>query len=572
MNYTIPPVRFDRLSRFSLIILALLPFISLPIMGAFFYFRHDDSAILLWAKEFSKPFYYALSSNLEVNEFYKYPGMGQYWRPFKYLYVKLLWHLFETSPAPYYITGGIVFILTVYFFYRISERLYGAYAAVFSCIVLFITFNGTMYNIFHVGVEVSYFYQMIMFFFYMSFLMKRKWIYLAGTVIFLVPAMSRQTTPIILTAIFIVTLLDFGNDQRLISLKNVFVLFVISICFYILSFSSITSHGSLISVFPNLPKTFQFIHERFLYYAIILTTGITGFIILLSTNLGVFYSISQFVERKYDFSIRSICLSIFIIVFTLFLLFLRLFAVYWLAFCFVYLFIYNKALRLPVAWAGASLLTFFAVGYYHDGYLLEAGFPIALICSLSFLHSYDVILRKTNGKHRISRFSLIIGSCVIILILSLMIAFGIKVPFLSERLEIVRIAIDSNQNFGRIMDYIQNDIPKHGIIYEISEEDLGTSGLERRDLSLKDRATRVKIMSIEDKRVMLKVLERTDVKIFPTSLIDENNAMGKNDYLVALNSYEMDIAEAKYQLVLVKRFERTRESAAIYSFSMEPHR
>ena len=189
--------------RILSIVLALAPFISIPILGSQLYFRHDDSAMLLWAKEFTQPFYEALSTNPEVNKFDNYPGMAGAWRPFVFLYIKALWHLFGTTSGPYYFIGGLFFITAVYFLFRLVEKRSGMLAAVLSCLALFAVFHGSMYNLFRLHTAVSFFYQLGMIYFFWCFLKKYSWYNLLGMLLFLVPAMSRQTTPIILVAILV---------------------------------------------------------------------------------------------------------------------------------------------------------------------------------------------------------------------------------------------------------------------------------------------------------------------------------------------------------------------------------
>jgi hypothetical protein len=562
-------MQHENRKRWLWVFFALLPFITIPILGSLFYFRHDDSAVLLWAKEFVKPFYFAFSNDLDVNEYSKYPGMGSYWRPFIYLYIKLLWLLFGANPAPYYIVGGIVFMIAVYFLFKIAENVSGTEVAFLSCLFLFVTFQKMMYNLFHLSTEVSFFYQLGMIYFFLSFLTKQNWVYLIGVIVFLVPAMARQTTPVILTAIFIITTLSHQAAKiKILNVKNGIILTILLIGFYIMTFSQIVSSGSMISLFPNITKMGTFLYERFLYYGTILTSGIVGIIMISGLTFGFVHHLATVVKFKFSSKfLNERTWPIFAIIMVVLLLLIKNIAIYWLAVSILYLFMFDEKLRLPLGWAGASLLSFLSANYYHNGYLLEAGFPLSLalgIITANITDPYMPLLLTI--KKKISRRALIFLLGGALIGCFVVIGIGRKSTFVQEKFEIIdvlNVAIDSNRNFEQLMDYLQQKIPQNAVIYELSEEEIGTTLFDRRFFPLRERALRIKIMNIEDTLVMLKILNREDIHLYPSSELASSTHVTEK-YFIALNSYERKMAEDKFQLELIQEFRANYDSAAIY--------
>ncbi|MFQ5632670.1 MAG: hypothetical protein ACE5I1_28205, partial [bacterium] len=462
--------------NFALLILALLPFISIPLIGSQFYFRHDDSALLLWAKEFAKPFYQALSADPAVNGFANYPGMAPYWRPFDYLYIKALWYLFGTSPAPYYIVGGLTFLAAVYFLFRLVQEQISVPAAVLSCFLLFIAFNGTMYNLFHIGVPVSFFYQMGMIYCFWAYLQQPRWIYLTGMLLFLLPAMGRQTTSVILAAMLIVAIFDRRKELKIFLRKSLPATAILFVSIYILKFSPQTSKGSVIALLPDLDKVLIFLSERFFYYGTILTSGITGSFMLLFFSAGVLHHLAEAIKKRFaPGRIEWLWLPAALFM-TFALMRIYPYGIYWLAFCVLYLFVFDDELRMSLGWAGASLLCFLAAKYYHNGYLLEAGFPLAIalgILAVRLAKPFTIVWRQYVEAHK-TKLALTAAGAVLLAI-PFVFAFTDKVPVLSERVEIIKMAIDSNKNFASLMNYLQHELPQNAVVYELSEEAVGTT-------------------------------------------------------------------------------------------------
>lgn len=560
-------VQRENQSRWLWVFLALLPFIAIPILGSLFYFRHDDASVLLWAKEFTKPFYFAFSHDLNANEYYKYPGMGAYWRPCIYLYVKLLWLLFGANPTPYFIVGGIVFMTAVYFLFKIAEDISGTGLAFLSCLFLFVTFQNMMYNLFHLTTEIAFFYQLGMIYFFLSYLIKEKWGYLLGVIIFLLPAMARQTTPLILTTLLIVTTLPQTAKKNILSLKHGIILIILIICFYIMTLSPIIHNSTVFSLFPDVPQMLTFIYERFLYYGAILTSGLVGIIIVSGFTFGFIHHFAAVVKNKLNFN--KWAWSILAIIMVVLLLLFKNIAMYWLAFTIIYLFMFDEKLRLPLGWAGASLLSFLSASYYHNGYLLEAGFPLSLALgtivttiTAPYMPLLSTIKKKNSRRKLIFIVSGVLIGCFLV------IGIGSRSNFIQKNgvVDVVKIGIDSNRNFKQLMDYLQQKIPQNAIIYELSEEEIGTTLFDRRFLPLRERALRTKTMNIEDTLVMFKVLNRGDIRLYPSSE-SELSAQNGEKYLIALNNFERKIVEYKFKLELIKEFKANNDSAAVYQIA-----
>ena len=295
--------------------------------------------------------------------------------------------------------------------------------------------------------------------------------------------------------------------------------------------------------------------------------GLKGYpiIIVSGFTIGFIRHLAGVVKDKSNFRLLNKWLwSIFTIIMVVLLLLFKNISIYWLAFSIIYLFAFDETLRLPLGWAGVSLLSFLSVSYYHDGYLLEAGFPLSLALGTIFTNIMAPYMPPfLTIKEKISRKELIlIVSCVLIGCFAV-IGIGSRTNILRDKFEVIKVAVDSNRNFKKLMDYLQQKIPQNAIIYELSEEEIGTTLFDRRFFPLKERALRAKIMNIEDTLVMLKVLNRADILLHPSSGLDLSTHDGE-EYFIALNNFERKIAEDKFQLELIEEFKADYDSAAIY--------
>ncbi len=552
------------------IIISLAPFVLIPLFVSQLYFRHDDASGLLWAKEYNRPIYHIFSPDPELNRIGYYPGIAGAYRPFTYFYIKVLWDIFGAEPRPYHILDGLIFMAAVFFLFRLTRYRYGAYEAVLSCLILFVSFHGMMYTLSHGGVVIGFFSQMVLVYFFWKYLDHHRWYHLLGVILLIGPALSRQTTPILLAAILIAVILNRRGKYTLVSARDVPAAVIILAGFYLMTLTPGAGRGSIASIFPDYAKILAFVGERFYYYGRILTSGLTGLIVLLLFGAGVCRSAATFFAGRFHLGrIAWVWLPAVLIV-TLTAIRVRPFGPFWLAFCIVYLFAFDRELRVPLAWAGASLLSFFSVLYYHNAYLLEAAFPLSIalgvVCVrlLGPLASAAKLRAARYGKGAVSA-----ALAVLIVVIVLAAAAGMKTPLFSDRVDLIRISIDSNRNFRNLMNFMRGELPENAVVYELDEEHLGTTGVSRRLFSLKKRAATVKILNITYTRIMLKVLEREDIRIRSASEWPDPSDPAEV-YFIVLNDFEREIAESEYELHPIREFRGDTDSAVIYRFGGGP--
>lgn len=546
------------------IIISLAPFVLIPLFGSQLYFRHDDASGLLWAKEYNRPLHHIFSPDPELNRIAYYPGIAGGYRPFTYFYLKILWDIFATEPGPYHILDGLIFMAAVFFLFRLSRYRCGAYQAVLSCLILFVAFHGMMYTLSHGGVVIGFFFQVTLAYLFWAYLDRHRWYHLLATLLLLAPALSRQTTPIILTALLIGVVLNRRGKQALFSPGDIPAVAIVLAGFYLMTLTPGAGRGSIVSIFPDFAQMLAFVFERFFYYGRILTTGLTGLIVLLLFGAGVCRSVATFLAGKSRSTKVAWIWAPAVLLVTVIAIRVRAFGPFWLAFCMVYLFVLDRELRVPLAWAGASLLSFFSVSNYHNAYLLEAAFPLSMVLGVLSVRLLGPV--ASAAKNRITGYGKGAVSAWIagaIAVIALVTAVGLKTKLVSERVDLIRISIDSNRNFRDLMNYMQRELPRDAVVYELDEESLGTTSKSRRFFSLKKRAATVKILNITYTRIMLKVLEREDIRIRSASEWPDPNDPAEA-YFIVLNDFERGIAEAEYRLNLVREFRGATDSAAIY--------
>jgi hypothetical protein len=152
---------------------------------------------------------------------------------------------------------------------------------------------------------------------------------------------------------------------------------------------------------------------------------------------------------------------------------------------------------------------------------------------------------------------------VALAVIVLLIVTGMKTPLLSDRIDLIRISIDSNRNFRDLMNFMQRELPENAVVYELDEETLGTTSMSRRFFSLKKRAATVKILNIPHTRTMLGILGRVDIQILPASeWVDEGKTA--DSYFIVLNNFERKVAETEYELHMIEEFRGATDSAVIY--------
>ncbi len=545
-----------------IILLALIPYVIIPIMGSKLYFRHDDASLLLWSKEFNQPALQAFSTNPEVNHYAEYRGMESYWRPVTYLYIKALWHIFGTDPAPYFIIAGLFFLASIYFFFKIVEEETDVFSAVLASIFYLVAFSPGLYNIFRIGVPVGYFFQLVFLYFLYRFLKRSSWLSLAGLLLFFLPAMMRQTSALLILAFLLAAIIQDWKKKPLLSVRNITAALIFIAGIYLLKFTALVGKGGIFELLPDLKAAWSFFWERYRFYGGLLSTGLTGLIVLLFFGGRALSQILGRIGKNKRLFSSGWLLLLLVPASAVFFIKLPVVAPYWLIVCFVFLLIIDGPCRLFYFWAGISLGAFCTTSYYHQGYILEAAFPLAALMGLTgreWLGRLLPPLRAWAASRK--RLAILILLPVAALLVFLMVRYRRAI---TEKTQTATIFVHNNQTFADLMDYLTREQPDSTWILEFREEDIGTD--VRRHFSSEKRARITKIMDIKDKRNMLQVLGRGDLRIIPANLYGDPR-LPHDIYFIALNSFERSLAEERYPLILVRGFKAGRESAAIYRFS-----
>jgi hypothetical protein len=547
------------------LLLALAPFATIILLGSQLYFRHDDSALLLWAKEFDSPFYYALSTDPDTNRFASYPGMGGYWRPGSYLYVLLLWSIFGAVPWPYFVIGGLVFLAAVFCFFRMAEQYAGTASALLSCWILFVAFGGSFYSLFHVTVPIYFFWQVAMIYSFWAYLRFGRRAYLIAMLLLLVPSVGRQTTPFLLSAILIAAWLEHARPPWSFFREKLPAFVVVAVAFWLLTLSEGTVHGSIAQHVDDAGAAWAFASERIHFYGDRLTRGIPGVLLLGLVGGTAVQRLAGAVAERTRFKVSPPGWLALVALGTAALWGHTSASVLWLVIACCSLVVTDRRLRLPILWAGVSLGCFIAVDYYHEGYLLEAGFPLSLALGIVLDRLRVAAAERWSITARAYRLRWLVGAaCVVVLILPF--GFGALRKGTSVAVEIVSTAIATNRNFAQLMSAMATELPTGAEVYEIDEAALGMTRFDRRHLTVRERAARVKVMGIEDTRVMLRVLGRSDIRMRALPM-DESEPPRDGSYLVGLNNFEVQDLQESYGVAVVREYCQYGECAGIYRLS-----
>jgi len=544
-------------------VIGICPFFSIPLMGAFFYFRHDDSEWLAWARGFTRPFFDALSPDPAVNMTASF-GMAEYWRPFVNLYILGLWHLLGLRhPGIYHVIAGVAFILAVLVLFRLSEKVSGLPAAVTACLLFFAAFHGVMYNLFHIGVPVTFLFQMCLVFFFWRFVEEEHWPSLAGVLLFLVPAMSRQTSILILAGLLSASLINHRKTRKLFSWIHGAAAAVILTGLWMLTFSTLSGKGSIVTVLPDPAKALNFLQLRVSYYGEFLSSGITGFFIIFLLSGGLFDRILSW--RKKGGMGHSPMLWILpalpcALLFTAF----PMAGIYWIIACMITLFVIDSGLRMPLAWACASFFSFLAISYFHIGYLVEAGFPFSLAMGILLVRLFKPIFALFVSRTTVLlRRLLAIGTAALALALVLGAVLGARIPTISTQADIVRLTVRKNIHFRECMRYLETEMPAGAVVYELNEYDLGTTAEHSRFFSPMERVVKIKIMNLEDKERMLELAGRTDVQLVPAWRLPGAD-LPPGSYFLTSSGFEKNIALNRYHLSLIRTFGDSEVGCAVF--------
>jgi len=555
------------ITRFNpFIILTIILSSYIPILGVQLYFRHDDAGTLLWALEFKKFFLYAFDPRPWLNEYYKYNGVGGYYRPFESLYIMFLQNIFGPQPFYFHLINGLMMIGTIIFLYKITELLSNKIAAFLSVVIFHVCFHSILYGTYHVVVPFGYFFEIGCFYFCLKGLLGKDHKYLVYSLLFLIPATNRQTTAIILPAMILVYFISNWKGSFLNLKTKLIILFIAVLPNVLIPFSGTSSVGTILNHSTNFSDFFKFLYERYLFYGNILTQGLTGIIVLF---IIFFYLIFNFIYSKKESFSRKNYLILSVLVSIVLVLIINKLSVLAIILLFILLGVYaflDKTVRYAIVWFFVSLGCFIIIKFYHGAYLLEAAYALSIVLGMflyQLLRALEEVFQITKFAKRNIKSLLVFG--IVVLGISGVIIFKIdNTPIFSTKREAIEALINTNKNFEDMLKILKTELPQNSIVYELSEESLGTTPENRRFWTLKERAEKVKVMHIIDTEIMMKVLGRYDISFKPADTIPEK--ITKNSYFAACNKFERDIAEKKYPLKLIKEIKRGDTEAAIYYF------
>jgi len=555
------------ITRFNpFIILTIILSSYIPILGVQLYFRHDDAGTLLWALEFKKFFLYAFDPRPWLNEYYKYNGVGGYYRPFESLYIMFLQNIFGPQPFYFHLINGLMMIGTIIFLYKITELLSNKIAAFLSVVIFHVCFHSILYGTYHVVVPFGYFFEIGCFYFCLKGLLGKDHKYLVYSLLFLIPATNRQTTAIILPAMILVYFISNWKGSFLNLKTKLIILFIAVLPNVLIPFSGTSSVGTILNHSTNFSDFFKFLYERYLFYGNILTQGLTGIIVLF---IIFFYLIFNFIYSKKESFSRKNYLILSVLVSIVLVLMINKLSVLAIILLFILLGVYaflDKTVRYAIVWFFVSLGCFIIIKFYHGAYLLEAAYALSIVLGMflyQLLRALEEVFQITKFAKRNIKSLLVFG--IVVLGISGVIIFKIdNTPIFSTKREAIEALINTNKNFEDMLKILKTELPQNSIVYELSEESLGTTPENRRFWTLKERAEKVKVMHIIDTEIMMKVLGRYDISFKPADTIPEK--ITKNSYFAACNKFERDIAEKKYPLKLIKEIKRGDTEAAIYYF------
>ena len=540
----------------------------IPIVMSQLYFRHDDSQTLLWAHEFTGNVLKVFNPSLWLGEYYKYPGVGGYYRPFESIYILFLLKIFGPNAAYFQFINGFLVVGTIIFMYKIAQVFSGKIAAFLSVIIFHLCFNSILYGNFHVVVPFGYFFELGCFYFAARGLVKSDHKSLLLSILFLIPATNRQTTAVILPAIVLVYLLSFWRNTFPESKTKYMFLSIAVLPNLMIGFSSNASTGTVLSESPNLQTIVSFLYERLLYYGTLLTNGLTGLTVISILTLFVMFNLLD--SRDYLRMITSkVPAVVFLIVaalasglFALIIMEFTVAAIFLSLTVLIFTLMTRKHLRYPVILFFMSLGCFFAISFYHAAYLLEAAYALSIVLGIILYETINKLGLSFDPKFipTARRFGVVaLGALALILFFW----YPIHVPFISPKFKSVKVLIETNQNFKNMIRFVKDELPMEAEVYELANHDLGFFSATRRSWSLREKAEKVKVMNIENTRAMLKVLGRYDIKLKPARELDIS-LNGSSRYFIVCNNYEREIAENYYSLELIKEFRRGNTSAAVY--------
>ena len=562
--------------KFDVYIVAIvLLSIYIPLIGTQLYFRHDDSQTLLWAKEFTGNVFSAFNPRPWLNEYFKYPGIGGYYRPFEAVFMMSILKIFGPNAFYFHFINGLLVIGTILFMYKTAELFSNRTAAFLSVLIFHLCFHTMLYGTFHVVVPFGYFFELGCFYFTARGLVRNDKKSLLLAMFFLIPATNRQTTAVILPIMVIVYLLSYWR-QTFPGSKIKFILPIVAmIPNAIIPLSSHSSTATLVNIDIDLMGKFQFVYERIVFYGSLLTGGITGFVVLFCIFCFLMIRILDFrgfIKKRLSKAHRWIFLILFILCGLLTAVLMRFheLAIVLLLLSLLFILMTHKHLRFACTWFFISMGCFLAIIVYHSAYLLEAAYGLSIVLGILSFHVYEKIdfsfsLRPFFKRHTKR---LCIAGIIVLVALGVVILKTRYGALFSRKIEAAKVLVQTNKNFEDMIHYIKDELPVNSEIFVLSDEDLGIRFEDWRLWSLKDRAEKVKVMDIKDTTAMLKVLNRYDLRLHSIQKLNDAEEELQR-YFIVYNTFEKDIAERRYNLRLMGSFRRGNTEAAVYRYNSE---
>ena len=554
------------------LILSILLSLYMPIIGSQLYFRHDDAQILRWAKNHSEQALSIFNPKLWMDDFQRYHGVGGTYRPFQGLYIILLLRVFGPDPLPFQLINGLLIIGIFVFLYRTTELFTNQRAAFAGAVLFHLCFQSIMYGNFHVVVPFGFFFQLGCFYFAARGLLRSDRRSLLIALLFYIPATTRQTTPILLPALILVSFLSDWKTTFPGWKRKAIILLISIIPAVVIQFSVNAATATVINRGYTLGELGVFVFERFLFYVGILTTGLTGFIILFCLLCFIILRLLHRLHPSREENLSPWKWALLWIpglaaILTMLIINIPAIAIPVFILSLGFICITYKTLRFAGVWFGLSFAVFCAIDYYISSYILEASFGLSIILgytAFTFLNeSWNRFgLRATL----VQRKGLVFTLTGLLLLIGCLMAVTFRKPsVLWNKVEAVQVLIETNKNFEDLMISVVQECPENARLFKLSLVDMDLGPQDWRFWDLKERAGKIGVMNVREIRNMLKVLGRDDLRVMPSSVIDSVNPDAEK-YFIVLNRYEKSIAEDRFTLKVWKQFKRPHTEAAIYRF------
>jgi hypothetical protein len=549
-----------KIDRYLIFIIVLSSFI--PLIGVILYFRHDDAGNLLRCAE--------LGANYrDIFIIGKITGKStDFFRPFSFLYVKVMYDLFSANPFWFMLASGLMMIGTVVLIYKITEELSNKTAGLFAVMAFYVSFHHILYQSFRIGVPFMHFAVMTLYYFSLLGIKRNNMWFLIFSFFLIFPAASRQSSLIIFPAIvltYVVTNWKTCLPDIRVKIATIVVPIILAVIIIPLSKSATGTTGMLWQ--SGFFLVLDFFMERFRFYGNILTKNITAITIVFLTSFFIGHSIT----KSTDFSLRNhkahlILLTLLSLIVAAIFTHYKSIAIIFILVTLGLSFLFDKRLGVPLIWFFTAFFIFTLIKFYHGGYLLEAGYGLSIALGMFLYYFFDEINKAYRLKDFVRTNFKVVGlSCIILLVLSGSVFYKMgRIPVISEKFQAVQVLIHTNQNFKDLINYLCDELPPNATAYEFSNEDFGLTREKWRFWSLRRRAEDLKVMDVKDMQDMVEVLGRGDIRIQGMGKILDNIADYKGEYFFTCNRFERKLAEEKLSIELLKEIRRGETEAAVY--------